>query len=52
MKIEFLLTEIEGNEYQKIRPKSIKEVRDAFVNGLSIIDIDPAMMEENNKGKG
>ena len=47
LKINFTLSEIEGNEYKKIRPKSILDVKNDFITALETQGIEPSKIEED-----
>ncbi len=60
LKIEFTLSEIQGNEYNQIRPKSLEEVKSEFTAYLKAENIESSLMEKDfmknitksNYGKG
>lgn len=47
LKIEFTLSEIAGNEYKKIRPKAIEDVKNSFLSALESKGISPSSIEED-----
>ena len=59
MRVEFTLSEIKGNEYQKIYPKSIEDVKTEFqemlkLNGIDILNIEEDKLKnitKSNYGK-
>lgn len=47
VKLEFTLTEIQANEYQKILPKSIEDIESEFTTALNEIGIDGNLIVED-----
>jgi len=47
LEIKFTLSEIQGNEYKQIRPKSIEDVKEDFINALKAEGINPSEVIED-----